>query len=296
MNVLVTGGTGYVGPKVVHALRARNHDVRALVRSRKRGARLEAWGCELVEGDVTDTESLRRAVEGVEAVVHLVAIIKGKSGDFERVMEAGTHDLVAAAEAAGAKRFVLMSALGTSAENRDLVPYYRAKWAMEQAVEASPLEHVVFRPSFVFGSDGGVLPMFVRQVRWSPVTPVVGAGEGRIQPIWIDDVADCFAQAVDSAAAANRTFELGGPDVVTWNELYARIKAALRARRATFHIPVGAMRTVATLSDRLPFAPITRDQLTMLVDGGDSVCDPTPAFEAFGVRPVTLDEQIRRAT
>lgn len=295
MKLLVTGGTGFVGPRVVHALRAREHDVRVLVRDRGRAKTFEAWGCELVDGDVTDPASLRAATEGVDCVVHLVAIIKGSPEDFERVMAQGTRDLLAAAEAGGVRRFVLMSALGTSERNRELVPYYRAKWDSEQAVQASSLEHVIFRPSFVFGEDGGALQTFMRQVRWSPVTTVVGSGDERLQPIWVDDVASFFAEGVDSAAAAGRTFELGGPDVVTWNELYERIRTVLGARRATMHVPVGLMRFGATLTDWLPFAPITRDQLKMLVEGGDQVCDPTPAMETFGIRPIGLDEQLRHA-
>ena len=294
MKILVTGGYGFVGPKIVHALRARDHDVRALVRDRGKAKTLESWSCELVDGDITEPESIRRAAEGVECVVHLVAMIKGSPEEFERVMAQGTRDLIAAAEAAGARRFVLMSALGTSERNRELVPYYRAKWDMEQAVKASALEHVIFRPSFVFGSDGGILPMFVRQVRWSPVTPVVGDGEGRLQPIWVDDVASFFAEGVDSAVAAGQTFELGGPDVVTWNELFERIRQVLGIRRATMHIPVGLMRFGATLTDWLPFAPITRDQLKMLVEGGDQVCDPSPAIEALRVVPMGLNEQLRQ--
>ncbi len=240
VKILVTGGYGFVGPKIVHALRARDHDVRALVRDRGRAKTLESWGCELVDGDVTDPESLRRAAEGVECVVHLVAMIKGSPEEFERVMAQGTRDLVAAAEAAGARRFVLMSALGTSERNRELVPYYRAKWDMEQAVKASSLEHVIFRPSFVFGS-GRRRPADVRPPgALSPVTPVVGDGEGRLQPIWVDDVASFFAEGVDSPAAAGQTFELGGPDAVTWNELFERIRQVLGVRRATMHIPVGA--------------------------------------------------------
>lgn len=296
MNVLVTGGRGFVGQKIVHALRAQGHDVRALVRDAKAARTLETWGCELVEGDVTDLDSLRRATDGVECVVHLVAIIKGRPADFERVMTQATRDLVAAAEKAGVRRFVLMSALGTSEENRDLVPYFRAKWDMEQAVMTSGLEHVIFRPSFVFGRDGGVLPMFIRQVRWSPVTPVIGPGTTRLQPIWVDDVAAFFAESVESERAAGRTFELGGPDAITWNELYERIRKVLGARRATVHLPVGLMRAGATLTERLPGAPISRDQLTMLVDGGDVVCDTAPALEAFGVRPIGVDEQLRRAS
>lgn len=294
MKVLVTGATGFVGPKVVRALGAAGHEVRALVRSLKRGARV-APGCELAKGDVTDAESLRSAVDGCDAVVHLVAIIRGSPADFVRVMERGTADLLAAARAAGVQRFVLMSALGTNERNRDLVPYFHAKWEMEQAVASSGLEHVVLRPSFVFGTDGGVLPTFLRQVRLAPLTPVVGSGDARFQPIWVDDVAAFFAQAVDRPAVAGRTFEVGGPEVVTWNEFYARVKNVLRLRRGTMHLPVGLVRAGARVAELLPAAPITRDQLTMLTEGGDQVCDMSPALEVFDVDLVPLDEQIRRA-
>ena len=295
MKVLLTGGTGFVGSKIAHALRARGHDVRVLVRRLDRAKTLQAWGCEPVEGDVTDPASLRNAAEGREAVVHLVAIIQGKPEDFERVMVGGTESLVAAAKEAGARRFVLMSALGTNERNRELVPYFRAKWAMEQTVGGSALEHVVFRPSFVFGKDGGLLPMFVRQVKLSPLTPVVGNGETRLQPIWVEDLAGLFAQAVDSPGAAGRTFEIGGPDAVSWNELYARIRKVLDVRRGTMHLPVGLVKAVASVAEHLPRAPITRDQLTMLTEGGDNVCDNGPALQTFDVDLVRLDEQIRRA-
>jgi NADH dehydrogenase len=210
-------------------------------------------------------------------------------------MEQGTRDLVSAAAGAGVGRFVLMSALGTNEQNRDLTPYFHAKWEMEQAVESSGLGHVVFRPSFVFGEDGGVLPLFLRQVRLAPLTPVIGSGEKRFQPIWVEDVAAFFAQAVDAPGAANRTFEIGGPEVVTWNAFYARVKKVLGVRRGTMHVPVGLARAGAAVVERLPRAPITRDQLTMLTEAGDNVCDNGPALAAFDVDLVGLDEQIRRA-
>jgi NADH dehydrogenase len=293
--ILVTGGSGFVGPKVVRALRERGLPVRCLVRRPDRADELPELGCELVQGDMTDPKSLRRAVEGCDTVVHLVAIINGKPKDFEAIMIEGTRDLVAAAEAAGVRRIVLMSALGTAEDTKELVPYYGAKWEMEQAVEASPLEHVIFRPSFVFGADGGVLPTFVRQVRWSPVTPVIGPGTQQLQPIWVDDVAAFFARAVDHEGAAGRTFDLGGPDRVTWNELYARIKSTLGARRATLHVPFRVARVGAALAELLPRPPVTRDQLAMLAHG-DNVGDPGPAIDTFGVEPVGLDEQLRRAS
>jgi uncharacterized protein YbjT (DUF2867 family) len=292
--ILVTGGTGFIGPKVVHALRAEDRDVRCLVRKPSKAGTLKSWGCELVEGDVTDAGSLRAAVEGCDAVVHLVSIIMGRRSDFQRVMIEGTQNLVAAAAAAGIRRFVLMSALGVSEQTRTLVPYYGSKWEMEQTVQASGLEHVVFRPSFVFGRDGGSLPLFVKQVRWSPVTPVIGSGKRRLQPIWVEDVAAFFAAAIDLPAAANRTYELGGPDRVTWNELYERIARTLGKRRTRMHVPVSVARAGAAVVERLPKAPLTRDQLTML-EAGDNVCDAAPARAAFGVEPIGLDEQLRRA-
>ena len=292
--ILVTGGTGFVGPHVVHALRARDLPVRVLVRDPKRGSRAAAWGAELVQGDVTDASTLPAALDGVDVVVHLVAIIKGSRDDFDRVMTQGTHALVTAAKAAGVRRFVLASALGLDERSRGAVPYFAAKWEMERAVKESGLEHVIYRPSFVFGKDGGVLPTFVRVARFLPVTPVIGPGTQRIQPIWIDDLAEYYVRAVDEPAAANRTFELGGPDVVTRNEFWERLKKVLGVRRPSVHVPFWLMRAQAVVTERLPGAPVTRDQLTMMELGDNAVGSPD-AVETFGIDLVPLDEQLRRA-
>jgi NADH dehydrogenase len=292
--ILVTGGTGFVGGHVVRALRAGDRPVRLLVRDARKAAELEAEGCELVEGDMTEPESLRRAVEGVDCVVHLVAIRQGKEQQFERIMSRGTRDLVDAAREAGVGRFVHMSALGTSERTKDLVPYYHAKWDMEQTVQGSGLPYVVFRPSFVFAADGGILPTFRRIARLTPVTPISGSGEQRIQPIWVDDVAAYFARAVDLEAATNRTFELGGPDVVDWNELWARLKRALGVRRPSIHVPMAFMRANALVTERLPGdIPLTRDLLKML-EVGDNVVTDDDATRTCALPLVPLDEQLQR--
>jgi uncharacterized protein YbjT (DUF2867 family) len=292
--ILVTGGTGFIGPKIVHKLRAEGKDVRCLVRDRRKGRQLESWGCEVAEGDVTQRATLDEAVAGCDAVIHLVSIIVGRPQDFERVMEQGTRNLVDAAKAAGVRRFILMSALGTSELTRDLVPYYHAKWEMEQAVRRSGLEYVIFRPSFVFGADGGALQQFTRLARLTPVTPIVGAGSQKLQPIWVDDVAAYFAAAVDDPEAADRTFELGGPDVVTWNEFWERLKRSRGIRRPSMHIPTRFLRIQATVLERLPRPPVTRDQLTML-EAGDNVVSNDDAVATFKLPLVPLDDQLRRA-
>jgi uncharacterized protein YbjT (DUF2867 family) len=296
--ILVTGGTGFVGHHVVHALRTEDRPVRALVRdpSSDRARTLANWGCELAKGDVTDAESLQGAVEGCERVMHFVALIAERRPEpFERVMKQGTRDLVTAARDAGVRRFVLMSALGTNERSRNIVPYYGAKWDMEQAVKGSGLEHVIFRPSFVFGREGGILPLFMRQVRLAPVTPVAGDGERRLQPIWVEDVARFFAGAVENEAAAGQTFDLGGPDQITWNDLLARLRRVLGVRRRPMvHVPMGVMRAGAAVVERFPRPPVTRDQLTMLTDA-DNVGDAGPANQTFGIEPIGVDEQLRRA-
>ena len=293
--ILLTGGTGFVGPKVAHALRERDLPVRCLVRkpSSSPAQSLAAWGCELVQGDVTDAQSLRRAVEGCDTVVHLVAIRQGSQEKFERVMEQATRDLVAAAKEAAVQRFVLMSALGTSEETKDLVPYFHAKWANEQAVASSGLEHVIFRPSFIFG-DGGILMTFKRLARVAPVTPIIGSGKQRIQPIWIDDVAAYFAEGAQRADVAGRIFELGGPDAVSWNEFWERLKRALGVRRPSLHVPMRLMRANALITERLPGdIPLTRDLLTML-EHGDNTVSNDDAVQTFGLPLVPLNEQLRR--
>ena len=138
-TVLVTGGTGFVGPRVVAALRDRDLPVRALARRPAREEALRALGVELVEGDVTKPETLGPALAGADTVVHLVSIIQGKPKDFDRIMCEGTRNVVAAAREAGVRRVVLMSALGLTEETAETIPYFRCKQQMEEAVSTSGL-------------------------------------------------------------------------------------------------------------------------------------------------------------
>jgi uncharacterized protein YbjT (DUF2867 family) len=294
--ILVTGANGFAGGHVVHLLREQSREVRGLVRDRRKADQLASWGCEVVEGDMTDPSSLRRAVEGVDVVMHFAAIRQGKPEQFQRVMVQGTRDLLAAARDAGVGRFVHMSALGTTEETKDAVPYYGAKWQTEQDVQQSGLPHVIFRPSFLFGRDGGILPTFRKLAKVAPVTPIIGSGRQRIQPIWVDDMAAYFAKAIDHEPATNRMFELGGPDAVSWNEFWERLKRILGVRRPSVHMPIGFMRVNALLTERLPGnIPLTRDLLKML-ELGDNVVTNDDAVQTFQLPLVPLDDQLRRAT
>jgi uncharacterized protein YbjT (DUF2867 family) len=290
--ILIAGGTGFVGTTAVHALRAAELPVRILARRPEKQDQFRAWGCEVVPGDMTDADSLRRAVEGCEAVVHLVALPPFSDPKaIERVMIQGTRDLIEAAKEAGVGRLLLMSALGTE-EGREIAPYYHAKWEEEQSVKYSGIEHVIFRPSFVFGRDGGLLAQQIRIVRYSPVTPVLG--RHRLQPIWVEDVASFFTAAVSAAEAPNRTFDLGGPDRLNWAQLHALIRKTLGKRRAAFVVPPVLLKAGAGVGQILPSLRGARSAVEML-EFGDNVCDPQPAIEAYGVRPIGVEEQVRRA-
>lgn len=305
MTVLVTGANGFVGRHVVRALADAGERVRAMVRDARGAAALGDVECELVRGDVTDSASLGPAVEGCEAIVHLVAIITGRPADFERVIAQGTRNVVQAARAAGAGRLVYMSALGVGDPASPDVPYYRAKHAAEMAVTESGITHAVLRPSFVFGADGGALPRFLRIARLAPVTPVIGSGRQRLQPIWVDDVARAVVLALrhDGGFAEpappgepRLLFALGGPDVVDWDELWRRIKAALGTRRPAVHVPTWLIRPQAALLERLPSPPVTRDQLRMLGGPGNVVPDQGRSQARLGLDDlVPLDEQLHRA-
>ena len=188
-----------------------------------------------------------------------------------------------------------MSALGTSAETKDLVPYYGAKWEMEQDVKAAglPVRHL---PPELRLRQGRRHPADVREARATRARDADHRQrEQRIQPIWADDVGAYFSKAVDLDAAVDRTFELGGPEAVTWNEFWERLKRVRGIRRPSVHVPVGLMKLNALVTERLPGnIPLTRDLLKML-EAGDNVVTDTSAVEIFGLPLVALDEQLRRA-
>jgi NADH dehydrogenase len=188
-----------------------------------------------------------------------------------------------------------MSALGVSEETKDLVPYFHAKWEMEHDVKSDGLPYVIFRPSFIFAKDGGILPTFVKLARVAPVTPIIGGGRQRIQPIWAEDVGAYFSKAVELEEATDHVFELGGPEAVTWNEFWERLKRLRGMKRPSVHVPTSIMRVNALVTERLPGnIPLTRDLLKML-EAGDNVVTDTSAVEIFGLPLVSFDEQLRRA-
>ena len=293
--LLVTGGTGFVGGHVVRALREAGKGVRCLVRDRRRAEALEGLGCEIAEGDMTEPGSLRRAVQGIESVVHLVAIRQGKEEQFERIIEQGHAGPPRPGSGGGRTPVRAHERPGHDRPDEGSRPVLPGEVGDGTGGPGSGLPHVIFRPSFVFGPDGGILPTFRRLAKLAPVTPIAGSGEQRLQPIWVDDVASYFVRALEDEAATNRTFELGGPEVVSWNELWGRLKQALGVHRPSIHVPMAFMRANAFVTERLPGdIPLTRDLLKMM-EAGDNIVTSDDAGRVFALPLLPLDEQLRRS-
>lgn len=264
-SVLLIGGTGYVGDRMRHVLRDAGFTVRLLARSESE--RYAREGFEVARGDITNLESLGNAMQGVDAVINLVAIIKEK-GDatFENINYKGTVNVVDAARQAGVKRLIQMSALGVG----DLpgYPYFHTQWRAENYIRESGLDWTIFRPSIIFGPGEKV--QFVTQladlIKQAPIIPVVGDGTSRFQPIHLDDVAASFVSALSHDETIGQTYEIAGPDVLTYEEILDECAATLGKKKRKVHVPVPLMMPAAAIMGAIPFieAPVTTDQLKML--------------------------------
>jgi uncharacterized protein YbjT (DUF2867 family) len=288
MLIALTGATGYVGARIVRKLLRREHEVRALVRRPDRAGPLADLGVTLVPGNLRDARALEALVADAGAVVHLVGIIVEARGQtFEGVQVEGTRALLAAATRAGVGTMVHMSALGARGEAA-ATRYHRTKWQAEEEVRASGLPHAVFRPSLIAGPGNVPLKTMVDMIRLSPVVPVIGDGRYQLQPVWVEDVAEAFALAVERPDLRG-TFEIAGPERLTYHQLLDRLEAALGVRRRRVSVPVGMARFAAAAGAALPnLAPITSEQLQMLLEGNTT--DHNTLETSFGIHPRPFTE------
>ncbi len=288
--ILVTGGTGFVGSHLVKRLASERIQTRCLVRKTSDVEKLKELGIEVAYGDVLDKESLKKAVEDVETVIHLVGIIVEKKGaTFEIIHTQGTRNLVDASKAAGVRRFIYISALGARENARSR--YHKTKWEAEQAVINSRMEHVIFRPSIMIGIGGEFITMLTKIVRWAPIIPIVD-GESKVQPIYVENTVDCIIKSLTDPKTTNRIFEIAGPDQITYKELFLILMEVLVIDNPTFQIPITFMWPVAfILEGVLEKPPITTQQLIMLQE--DNICDIREMQEVFNLKLVPLKEALQ---
>ena len=283
MTVLVTGATGFLGRRVVRQLLDSGQEVRVMVRAPGRESVLSTPPTDVCYGDVSDPDALAEACRGIETVVHLVAVIRGGPRQFDAVNRQGAANVAAAAQAAGSvNHFVHLSAIGAAAEPR--LQYLHSKWQGEQEVIKSGLRYTIIRPSLIFGPGDEFTRAVAALVRTTPITPVLGSGLNRLQPIHVDDVAAAVAAAHRGNLRGNRIIAIGGPQQLSYNEIVATVADALGRSRRRINIPVWAVRLpIAAMSTFTRNPPINRAMLQLI--GMRNVTDTDSVAAAFGFNP-----------
>jgi NADH dehydrogenase len=240
MLVFVTGGTGFVGSYVLKKLTASGHQMIALVRPGSEDKLVKTDNITLHVGDVTDPESLKGSMQGCDAVIHLVGIIRefpGKSITFERMHVEATRHMIDAANTHGVKRFLHMSANGARKDGD--IDYFKTKWQAEEILRATELDWTIFRPTLIFGKGGEFIKTLAKLLRQLPVVPVVGDGQYRLQPVAVEQVAETYCKALAMAETVGQTYHLGGSDSYPFETILDLVGKALgKADLTKIHQPV----------------------------------------------------------
>ena len=298
----IAGGTGFIGSHLLRALKTTDFKIRCLVRNIKTSDYCKSSGFDAVQGDITDRESLKGKLDGCDIAVHLVGIIEEK-GDmtFQKVHVEGTKNLVYEAKKAGLRHIFYQSALGASLSSNSA--YQRTKAEAEEIVKESGIPFTIFRPSLVIGDRDGFTEKLRELIALGPVVPVPGAGNARLQPVYIGDWIKCFftifSNPLRIADNASRIYDIGGPEHLTYNAILRQLMDAMGLSKKIAHIPIGLMKASlplagisrkigALLGKNIP--SVTAEQLELLQI--DNICDIDSVEKRFGFKPIAYKEAL----
>jgi NADH dehydrogenase len=292
--VTVFGGSGFLGRHVVRALAQRQYRIRAAVRRPELCGYLRPMGrvgqVNAVQANLRYPESIAAAARDADIVVNLVGILFERSAQrFDAVQVEGAEAVALAAKAAGA-RLVHISAIG--ADENSLSHYARSKAEGERRVLAADPSATVIRPSVVFGPEDDFFNRFAALARIAPALPLPGGGHTRFQPVFVGNVAEAVAKAVDGDTKAGAIYELGGPDVRSFKELMEFTLATIQRRRLLVPVPFPVMKLQAAFLQFLPKPPLTPDQVELLKSDNivsDAARQDGRTLEALGIIPETVD-------
>ncbi|NVJ97329.1 MAG: complex I NDUFA9 subunit family protein [Alphaproteobacteria bacterium] len=294
--VTVIGGSGFIGRYIVERLARSGDHVRVAVRRPNEALFLKPLGdlgqIQLVAANLKNDQSLRRAIKGADAVINLVGVLFNSGGQTFQALQAGGAGAVAriAAEE-NVRHMVHMSAIGaTHASDSE---YARTKAAGEDAVLQAFPTATILRPSVVIGAEDGFFNRFAKLTKLFPLLPIPGA-ETRFQPVFVDDVAEAAVIASRGGDLfEGKTFELGGPQVLSLRALLEVMMDDIGVRRPIINVPWGIAMLQATLMQLLPTPPLTRDQVTLLRQD-NIVADGAVGFDVFGISPASVKSVLPR--
>ena len=291
MNIFIAGASGFVGGHLIDVLLKEGHKLRCLARSEKAKKLFKEKGIEVVSGDITEPDTLEGALNGIGLVIHLVGIIQEKGpATFQRVHVEGTKNLVAEAKRAGVKHFFYQSALG--ADKDSWSGYLKTKARAEEIVKASGIPHTIFRPSLIIGPWDGFTRKLMDLIKMSPVIPIPGGGESKFQPLYIKDWLGCIQKVIASPESFKGTFEIGGPQHLSYNELVASLAEVMNMKKSVLHIPMALMKLGAVFAEKtLRFSPVSYDQLRLLEN--DNICAVDSVEKNFGFKPMEYRSSLK---
>ena len=285
MKVALFGGTGFVGSYIIDELISQNLIPRVLVRNNSESKLVNKENCQIINGDINDISAINDTIEGCEAVIYNIGIIRQfvrRGISYENLHFQGAKRCIDAAKNLGVKRFILMSANGVTHNGTG---YQSTKMLAEEYLKWADLDYTIFRPSLVFGDPRGEeRPEFCTQLKKDMLSlpfpapsfhkglnPLNG-GKFALSPIHAKDVSKIFVDSIKEEQAIKKTFPLGG-DAYYWNDVIKIISKACGKNKWTIPAPVFPIKAIAGILERFSWFPITKDQLTMLIEG--NVCDST---------------------
>jgi NADH dehydrogenase len=289
MKILVTGGTGFVGSNIVRAAVGAGIDVVSL--SRGVAGKRHGYPVTNVTIDLVRPSGLVQVLHDVDTVVHAAGILHEEDAQsFERAHVGGTANLMDACKEADIGKIVHISALGARRDSP--IPYLRTKWHAEEVVESSGIPFTILRPSLMFGKGDRLVTHLIALMRYSPLVPVLGPPDARIQPVWVGDVCTAALRAINDSTTDGRTFQIGGPTTMSFGEIVDTIKRSTGHFAIKLHVPEFITAPFIKLGEQLfDEPPLTNEQLGLLAAGGK--CDPHPAAVALGLRMRSLDDALQ---
>ncbi|MGA7329098.1 MAG: complex I NDUFA9 subunit family protein [Rhodomicrobium sp.] len=284
----VFGGTGFLGRRIVRHLRDQGFAVRIASRHAQQAG--EGTGGELMRADINNEASVMAAVAGAYAVVNAVSLYRERRSEtFNAVHVKAAERLARQAHQAGVERLVHVSGIGADAQSKS--SYICSRGEGELAVQAAFADAVIVRPAVLFGPDDAFLTTLVRLLKRLPVCPLFGQGMTRLQPVHVEDVAEAISRALQPDASQPATYELGGPTVYAYKDLLKLVAGRLHKRPILFSMPFSLWRALAAITEMLPEAPLTRNQVE-LMEMDTVVSAGMSGFSELDITPESLEHTL----